>query len=153
MLVTSIMKNQRQTPKRSRVLLVDDDDDDRIIFREALTELKMEIDLDIAKHGEDALNYLENAGDLPDILFLDLNMPIMNGIDCLRHIRQNNAYKNVLVIIYSTSENEEEVEQMLVLGANAYIKKPSSFEGMKKMLYKHLSKEDKTLSGRSQAAA
>lgn len=61
-------------------------------------------------------------------------MPILNGIECLKEIKKNDKYKDIAIAIYSTSSSEEDVENTFVLGANIYIKKPSNFNDLKKIL-------------------
>ena len=71
---------------------------------------------------------------LPNILFLDLNMPRKNGFECLLDIRKDPKYKDIAIAIYSTSSSEEDIENTFVHGANIYIKKPSDFNTLKKVL-------------------
>jgi len=61
-------------------------------------------------------------------------MPILNGIECLKEIKKNDRFKDIAVAIYSTSSSEQDIENTFVLGANIYIKKPSSFGDLKKIL-------------------
>jgi len=61
-------------------------------------------------------------------------MPILNGIECLKEIKQNDKFKDIAIAIYSTSSSEEDIENTFVLGANIYIKKPSNFNDLKKIL-------------------
>ena len=81
------------------------------------------------------MNHLKKNGiELPHILFLDLNMPRKNGIDCLLEIKHSDNLKDIPVAIYSTSASEEDIEDTFVKGANVYIKKPSDFGTLKKIL-------------------
>ena len=119
------------------VLLADDDDDDRLFFREAFEELKLKTQLKTAIDGVDLLEYLSQPDAvLPHVLFLDLNMPRKGGMDCLREIKSDHRYKDIAIAIYSTSASEEDIEEAFVKGANVYIKKPSDFEELKKVLAK-----------------
>ena len=61
-------------------------------------------------------------------------MPILNGIECLKEIKLNDRFKEIVVAIYSTSSSDQDIEDTFVLGANIYIKKPSSFDSLKKIL-------------------
>lgn len=117
------------------VVLADDDEDDRLFFVEAFEELKIQTKVDIYKDGValmDALNVSESV--LPNILFLDLNMPKKSGLDCLMEIKSNKRFKDIAIAIYSTSASEEDIENTFVQGANIYIKKPSNFKNLKKIL-------------------
>jgi len=81
------------------------------------------------------MNHLtKNGNELPHILFLDLNMPRKNGMDCLTEIKQSDNLKDIPVVIYSTSASDEDIENTFVKGANVYIKKPSDFSTLKKIL-------------------
>lgn len=117
------------------VVLADDDEDDRSFFVEAFEELKIQTKVGIFKDGVtlmEALNLADTI--LPNILFLDLNMPKKSGLECLKEIKSNIRFKDIAIAIYSTSASEEDIENTFVLGANIYIKKPSSFNILKKIL-------------------
>ena len=75
---------------------------------------------------------------LPEIVFLDLNMPIKNGMQCLHEIRKNPYLKELMVAIYSTSSSEADIEETFINGANIYINKPNSFGGLKNSIDKVL---------------
>lgn len=117
------------------VVLADDDEDDRLFFKDAFEELKMQTKVDIYKNGVElmrALNYADAV--LPNILFLDLNMPMKSGLECLKEIKSNPRFKDISIAIYSTSASEEDIEDTFVNGANIYIKKPNDFKVLKKIL-------------------
>lgn len=121
--------------KPMRILLADDDEDDRMFFSEAIAELKMTNDLTLFEDGKDLMEYLLNPeSELPHILFLDLNMPYKNGLECLREIRADERFKDVSVAIYSTSSSESDIEDTFIEGANIYIKKPNDFSELKKVI-------------------
>jgi DNA-binding response OmpR family regulator len=81
------------------------------------------------------MEYMHNPdSQLPHILFLDLNMPYKNGLDCLKEIRADQRFKNVSIAIYSTSSSEKDIENTFVEGANIYIKKPNDFSELKKVI-------------------
>lgn len=118
-----------------RITLADDDEDDRLFFTDAFEELKINTIVNTVNNGRELLNYLEHPQTvLPNIIFLDLNMPILNGMECLKKIKQNDKFNDIAVAIYSTSASDQDVENTFVLGANIYIKKPSSFNELKKIL-------------------
>ena len=108
------------------VMLADDDEDDRFLFLEAFDELKIKTKVDTFNDGVFLMDYL-NKDDavIPQILFLDLNMPRKTGIECLKEIRNQSRFKDLAIAIYSTSSSEEDIEDTFVCGANVYIKKPS----------------------------
>jgi len=116
------------------ILLVDDDADDRSTFADALSELKINTNLTLLEDGRNLLQYLEDAEKLPDILFLDLNMPYKSGVECLREIREYPKYNDLSIAIYSTSSTDKDIEDTFIYGANIYIKKPNNFAKLKKVL-------------------
>ncbi|KIX22501.1 transcriptional regulator [Flavobacterium sp. 316] len=117
------------------ITLADDDEDDRLFFTDAFDELKINTVVNTVNNGVQLMDFLNNPESvLPNIIFLDLNMPIKSGIDCLKEIKQNDRFKDIAIAIYSTSSSDEDVENTFVLGANIYIKKPSDFNTLKKVL-------------------
>ncbi|UWX54402.1 response regulator [Maribacter litopenaei] len=118
-----------------KILLVDDDEDDREFFADALVGVDLNTQLQQLDNGKSCLDYLlQQIENLPNLIFLDLNMPIMNGFECLAEIRKNPLLKELPIAIYSTSSSDKDIEQTFLNGANIYIKKPSSFEDLKKSL-------------------
>ena len=116
------------------ILLADDDTDDCMFFANALEELKVPFKLKTVFDGEQLMNFLENNENLPDIIFLDMNMPCKNGFECLVEIRQSELYKMIPVIIISTSLDENIIKLLHENGAFFYIKKPSLFAHLKKLM-------------------
>jgi CheY-like chemotaxis protein len=118
------------------VLLADDDEDDRLIFREALEQTGLNVKLTLMHNGVQLMDYLEQqkGKELPHILFLDLNMPLKGGIECLKEIREDEVLQNLSVAIYSTSASEDDIENTFIEGANVYIKKPNDFNRLVKVL-------------------
>jgi len=119
------------------ILLADDDDDDRLFFKDAIKEVKINTVVTLVKDGVELMNYLEKPDIvLPNLLFLDLNMPRKSGMECLQEIRSNNRLKDLIIAIYSTSALEKDVKGTFVKGANIYIKKPNDFAILKELLTK-----------------
>lgn len=123
-----------------KILLADDDEADRLLFTDAFTELKSGITIKTVNDGIElmALLYDTETEDLPQILFLDINMPQKTGIDCLKEIRADLRFKDLTIAIYSTSTSEKDMEETFIHGANVYIHKPNSFEKLKKVLEKSI---------------
>lgn len=117
------------------IILADDDEDDRMFFTDAFDELKINTKVQTYNDGVELMNYL-NMEDaiLPNVLFLDLNMPKKNGIECLHEIKADKRFDDIAIAIYSTSSSEEHIEETFVNGANIYIKKPNDFTTLKKVL-------------------
>jgi len=121
-----------------QILLADDDKDDLFLFREALSELPISTHLETVHDGEQLMNYLsEKENELPNVLFLDLNMPRKNGFECLTEIKNNDKLKELNVVMFSTSyprdsHYESDIIKMLFkIGAQNYIRKPGNFSELK----------------------
>ena len=118
-----------------RILLADDDEDDRMFFREALEELPAHTLLTTVNDGDQLIKFLTKESTiLPELLFLDLNMPRKTGFECLTEIKCNEKLKSLQVIIYSTSLNHEVVDLLYEKGAHRYIRKPGNFSDLKKVI-------------------
>ena len=117
------------------ILLAEDDEDDRLFFKDAFEEVKIKTAVHMVNDGVELMNYLAKTNiTLPHVLFLDLNMPRKTGMDCLKEIKEIDRLKDIAIAIYSTSSSEEDIEETFVKGANVYIKKPSDFSALKKIL-------------------
>lgn len=124
--------------KRSaHVLLADDDAEDRELFQELMLEIMPNVKITMAENGKKLIDIL-NSGTAPDIIFLDLNMPLKNGHECLNEIRNNSTWNGIPVIIYSTSRNPNDIEATFKSGANFYFPKPDSFKDFKTIMKKLL---------------
>lgn len=129
--------------KRVRnILIVDDSEDDFETVERALKKLEYKEKIHRCVSGQDALDYLYAEGKYqenqavttPDLLFLDLNMPGMDGKEILRKLRQDPEYKKLPVIIFTNSDYPKDIEECYQLGANSYVKKPVTFEGFKESI-------------------
>ena len=118
------------TDKPFRILLADDDDDDAFLFREALEEIPLKTELSVASNGMELMNAVESHSYKPDIIFLDMNMPVKNGLECLEEIRMKSGFEMLPIIILSTSIARYLWESACERGANLYIQKPTSFAGL-----------------------
>ncbi len=118
-----------------RILLADDDEADRLLFKEAISELKIKTVVHSVNDGVDLMEALavENQP-LPQLLFLDLNMPRKDGMECLKEIRANDKYNDISIAIFSTSGADDDMEETFLNGANVYIHKPNDFGSLKKLL-------------------
>jgi len=122
------------------LLLADDDEDDRMIFTEIVTQLENEVHLRTVSDGQQLIQLLTGNGTaLPDLIFLDLNMPNKNGKECLKEIKAHPALNHLPVIIYSTSGADKDIREAYKHGASLYIQKPSNMKGLRKTLSEVLS--------------
>ncbi|MBS0028771.1 response regulator [Chitinophaga sp. 22321] len=130
----SLFKNDMpDSCKYTSVLLIDDDIDDRMIFGEVLKELAPDIIYHEAINGEDALIKLDNDL-IPDLIFLDLNMPRVDGKQFLAEIQRISHLKHIPVIIYSTSSHESDKKETRELGAVYFLTKPNSLHELTHIL-------------------
>lgn len=110
-------------------MIVDDDSDDREFFCEAVKEIDSSAECLIAVNGLEALKTLRNdIKQLPDFIFLDLNMPKMDGRTCLAELKKDLKLKNIPVIILSTSSHQKDIDETNQLGAAYFLAKPSDFK-------------------------
>jgi CheY-like chemotaxis protein len=110
------------------VLIIDDDSDDIALFKEAVREVAPHVHCSSALGGKEALKNLnEGFEPLPDIIFLDLNMPGMTGQEVLEKLKISKKFRNIRVVIYTTSSREKDIEDTRKLGAESFITKPSTF--------------------------
>ena len=107
-----------------QILIIDDDEEDRELFRDAVESLDSSINCIQAIDGRDALTQLESASVLPDFIFLDLNMPRVNGVQFLTEIKKCNKLSDTPVIIYTTSKLKRDKDETRKLGAVHFITKP-----------------------------
>ena len=111
------------------ILLVDDDQDDKYFFAKALDKLETseDVQLSTACDGADALEKLKFCN--PDVILLDLNMPVMNGVAFLKKIKSEKSLKDIPVIIYTDGVSVFDEAEALKLGAYTIILKPIDFKG------------------------
>lgn len=107
------------------ILIIDDDSDDRSFFIDALKEFDSNIETLEAENGQDAINKLKSLSNLPHYIFLDLNMPIMNGTEFLTHLNTDPNLNNIPVVIHTTSVSPEDMKLTSELGAKYYLPKTS----------------------------
>ncbi len=117
------------------ILLADDDTDDCLFFKDAVTVFIPPGNFKAVHDGEQLMQWLDNeTNKLPDMIFLDLNMPRKNGFECLAEIKQHEKLKSMPVVIFSTSNVHEEINAVFKTGADVYIRKPRSFEQLVKVI-------------------
>ena len=114
------------------VLIAEDDDDDYFIFSVALAESSPKVSLTRAENGQALLDKLER--ETPDILFLDLHMPKIDGQLCLKAIRANKKFESLPVVVYTSFKDPETIEYCYRERSNLYVMKPDSFADLKTAL-------------------
>lgn len=118
------------------VLIAEDDPDDRLLIAEAFAESDFDHRTEFVGNGEELLQYLALAGTTPDrpvprLILLDLNMPKMDGRQALQRLKADPATRRIPVVVFTTSDVEQDIDDTYDLGVSSYITKPSSFEGLK----------------------
>ena len=122
------------------ILIAEDDADDRFLLQSAFDENNFKDSLQFAENGIELMAHLNrltslgNSVNLPSFILLDLNMPKKDGREALKDIRSNPFLKSIPVVVFSTTNNETEMKRCYDLGANSYITKPASFDGLIKTI-------------------
>lgn len=106
------------------ILLVEDDMVDAIAVKRALKDVQIENELVTVTNGEEALDYLEDVDEMPCLVLLDLNMPKMNGLEFLDHVKQEDRYRSIPIIVFTTSKEEQDRLKSFELGIAGYMVKP-----------------------------
>jgi len=136
------MKNENEyqpITRKLKVLLAEDDNADCLLFEEVIAELPVTVNLFTVTNGEQLLDWLNKKGNkLPDVLFLDLNMPRKNGFAALGEIKRSSKLQDLPVIIFTTANDKERIKQVYRDAAHYYIRKPNNFPDLKKLIYKVL---------------
>ncbi len=109
------------------IVLAEDDEDDRTFFQDAISIIHPHATVNIANDGEKLLNYLDSVSEIPDIIFLDLHMPRINGIECICDIRSKEKFNEVPIVMFTISGTAPDMLESKRCGANVYIKKSGSF--------------------------
>ena len=122
----------QSTPAMTNVLLAEDDHDDVLIFELALEKLPISVELRNAEDGEKLLELLKEM--IPDILFLDINLPCKDGIACILEIRRNSDYNNLPIIMYTSFKSKKHIEECYKNGANFYIVKGTTINELAEKL-------------------
>jgi CheY-like chemotaxis protein len=130
------MQKENVNNKPVQVLLAEDDADDRELFIEAFSVVDAAIQVKTVDTGEKLIDHLNNTVSFPDWIFLDLNMPKKNGVECLQEIKDNEKIRRIPVIIYTTSVNAKDVDATYEGGASCFIRKPNSFTELTHLLKK-----------------
>ena len=116
----------------AKILLIDDDADDRELFCEALEDVATDVVCHTVPNGHEAFLQLDRKeAATPDLIFLDINMPVMNGWQCLEVLKDHDSYKHIPVIMYSTSSYPEDIHRAWQLGALCFFSKPADYEQLK----------------------
>jgi CheY-like chemotaxis protein len=114
-----------------KILLVDDDPDDVFVIERALSDSPLQVAITHAGNGRDGLNRLNAEPDGFDLVLLDINMPVMDGLTMLGQVRADDRFSELPIVVLTTSREKDVLDEALRLGANAAASKASSFEAMR----------------------
>ena len=122
--------------KKPTILLVEDNADDELLARRALKKNNIANDLEVVRDGAEALDYLfckgdfaeRDPGEVPQVIFLDLKLPKVDGLSVLEEIRGNDRTKMIPVVVLTSSDEEQDLVESYSLGANSYVRKPVDFD-------------------------
>ncbi len=128
----------------NKLLLIDDDEDDHFFFKDSIESINPTLHCETATNGKIALNKLKASASLPDLIFLDLNMPVMNGFEFLTQFKKENALNKVPVGIFTTSNSIRDKELAKDLGAIFFLTKPNDLKILQKKLQQILSADFST---------
>jgi len=121
------MKNKER--KLAHILLVEDNEGDILLTLEAFEECKLKTEISVARNGQEALDFLFKRGKFteekkPDLILLDINMPLFNGHEVLKQIKADSSLKKIPVIMLTTSSNQKDIDMAYGNHCNSYVKKP-----------------------------
>ena len=122
------------------ILLADDSVDEHFLFRHTIKGIDADVNIQTALNGVELLRLLNNPDTiLPDLLFLDLNMPLKNGKESLAEIKRSEKLAHLNIVIYSTSDEKRDIDETFALGANLYVRKPQDYLELEQTLAKVIS--------------
>ena len=117
-----------------KFLLADDDVDDKEIFTEALAQIASDIQCHTAENGLELFEWLSKHPDKPDVIFLDINMPLMNGWESLKRLKDTSDYRGIPIIMYSTSSAIQDIQKAYQLGVSLFLTKPEDYNELREIL-------------------
>jgi DNA-binding response OmpR family regulator len=126
----------------ANIVIIDDDDDDSDLLREAIHQVRPDANCFIAHSASEVMeSFKQNELPLPDLIFLDLNMPRISGVQCLRELKGHPELSFTPVAIYTSSKSPQERVETLQFGASYFFTKPSNFRGMCRIVTDLFAKE------------
>lgn len=117
------------------IFVAEDDEDDQFLLQTAFASTGVACDLVFFTNGEELISQLAIAEERPTLVLLDLNMPIMDGFQTLTHLRNQEAYKTMPVLVLTTSSQREDVTRAYSLGANSFITKPHQYADLTRTVH------------------
>ena len=129
----------KATPDKKIILMVEDDPDDIYLIGEAIDECQLNAQIYIVENGEQLMDYLHNTGDYhdkehsprPDLILLDLNMPLKDGREALKELKEDPDLHSIPVVVLTTSSAERDMKFSYAQGASGFVTKPVTFSGLR----------------------
>jgi len=142
---SALTSNDLEEKEPLKIILAEDDKDDQELFMEALEATKVPSEVTTVENGKQLVDTLKDPDEpKPDIVFIDINMPVKGGKQALEEIKSDQELKEIPAVMLSTSNHPNDIEETFKKGANLYIQKPSSFVGfiliLKKVFVLHWTK-------------
>lgn len=119
-------------------MIIDDDADDRFFFKDALSRMPSAVQFVEASGCEAAIELLKTVEELPHFIFLDINMPRLDGRECLKQLKRDASLKHIPVVMYSTSFSDETISELYTLGASNYLQKPTDINKLPQQILEAL---------------
>jgi CheY-like chemotaxis protein len=141
------MGNKRSLKNVDLIYFIDDDDEDALLFETALSEIKRSVKLIPFSDAQQALQHLTTAAVKPDLIILDINMPVMTGFECLEILKSSSTLNDIPVIMFSTSRSPKDIQLSLNMGAHHFMSKPNTYEELDTMLRELLHVDDRASEG------
>jgi len=124
------------------ILVVEDDENDVMLLQRAFRRAEIANPLQIVRHGDDAVAYLEGTGQFADrerypfpvFMLLDLKLPRRTGLEVLKWVKERSGLRQIPIVVLTSSKNDEDIDRAYELGANSYLVKPVSFETLTEMV-------------------
>ena len=116
-------------PEDIQIFLIEDDADDIELLEVSLKDNKINYNMDVVMEGDKVQDYLKNCQKLPHVIIMDLNLPRVHGREVIRQIKSNKEFKNIPLIVLTTSTAKEDMEYSYKMGADSFITKPTTIQG------------------------
>ncbi|HYH56954.1 MAG TPA: response regulator [Anseongella sp.] len=130
------------------ILIVDDDSDDRELFRDAVLEVDSSVECIACRNGEEMLLLLSQKDPfIPSYIFLDMNMPLLNGRQCFKELREREQFREIPVIIYTTSKLSKDMQEMIKEENVYFMTKPYRFDDLRKSIANVLAEDWEKMNG------
>ncbi len=116
-------------PAGIRIFLIEDDADDIELLEVSLKDNQVDYNIEVVMEGDKVLDYIKNCQNLPHVIVMDFNLPRVHGREIIKQIKANNEFRNIPLIVLTTSTAKEDIEYSYQMGADSFITKPTTIQG------------------------